>query len=194
MTTDSPVEAAIADVRSYLERQRDLLLPDANALLKMRLIRSELESVQIGNLRSPVLKIAEDKLDAIIAEAFAGDRDADMFLRDFAKTALRKGHSIGPNLSMYIAWALDHAPVQGRGKKAKGYAIRDWIIFLAVFRATQHGLCATRSDAARDSGDGTAGETRPSGCSIVADELKRLGIDIRERTVEDIWGRYRRLR
>jgi hypothetical protein len=73
--------------------------------------------------------------------------------------------------------------ISHRGKRPT-YALRDHYIGLAIRSTVERGFAPTRNDASRGG--------RASACSIVAEALGQLGIDLLERGVEHIWRLSRR--
>ena len=99
-------------------------------------------------------------------------------------------HVMSPHMREFICEILtrakDDLPRQ-RGKYAKGvFALRDFTILKAIqYLWETRRLSPTRNAATRDK----AGIE--SGSSIVATALERLGINMSERNIEEIWGNRR---
>jgi hypothetical protein len=68
-----------------------------------------------------------------------------------------------------------------RGRRP--YIVRDLFIMSVISAIRTYGILPRRSVAARDDG------RRVSGCSIVAEVLGELGINLTERGVEEVWSR-----
>jgi hypothetical protein len=76
------------------------------------------------------------------------------------------------------------APPRNSGRRA--YTVRDWFIGSVIAAIKAYDILPRRSGAARNAGRGVCG------CSIVAEVLGELGINITERGVEEVWSQLQR--
>lgn len=72
--------------------------------------------------------------------------------------------------------AADRRP-ERKGKRRRKNAVRDQYLVLMIEQIEKRGIKATRNDASH----------KPCGCSIVAQVLGELGVNLDERGVEDVW-------
>jgi len=128
------------------------------------------------------------KLDAMYEKNFAklfamarkGDVEADYYLR--LKLPEEAGLLAPAQQEALRFLLLRPAPKRRRGPGRKKVVDRNFIIAQAVLRVTSvTGFDATRNPAS----------TAPSGCSVVAEALRRSGLaQLTESAVNTIWGKY----
>ena len=70
------------------------------------------------------------------------------------------------------------------------YARRNRLIAIVVEQITKRGFAPTRNDATREK-EARGKPADQSACSIVTKALARLGVDMNERSIEDIWDAHR---
>jgi hypothetical protein len=81
---------------------------------------------------------------------------------------------------LYRLVTEEKAPPPRRGRRAN--TVRDLCIARVVARVVEHGIDATRNETTK---------LYPSACSIVAEILGSLRVNLTERAVEEVWSRMR---
>lgn len=121
----------------------------------------------------------DDGAGPVIAKAIAGDIEADVVLREIARSRSREG--LPPNLAIYLA---DQKPDQ-RGNPGK--FDRDVIVYFAIegIRRGRFNFNPTRNTESKR-------KRQESASSIVVKALRELGVILPEKTVERIWLRIHR--
>lgn len=111
-------------------------------------------------------KLDKNKVLAnLIVETMEAGRPLNPYLRERAIALLRRGPSATP----------------GKHRNGPRTAMRDVQIVCAILIAQKHGLARTRNGATK---------IRHSACSIVAEELSRIGIHLSEPAIEKIWEHH----
>jgi hypothetical protein len=123
--------------------------------------------------------------DVLIEAAEQGDPIAKQAVHHAIVWFVAHGDPVPERLRNYLAELLilhDHGPKKRTGHK--NY-LRDQFIRHSVKAVCAHGFKPTRNEATREKTSGAA-EAR-SACSIVQDVLKEFGVDLKEKSIEDIW-------
>jgi hypothetical protein len=122
--------------------------------------------------------------DILIEAAEQGDPIAREAVHHAIMWYVAHGDPVPERLRNYLAEILilrDYGPKKRRGHK--NY-LRDQYIRHAVKVVSAHGFKPTRNEATREKTSGAA--EMHSACSIVQDVLRELGVDLEEKTIEDI--------
>jgi hypothetical protein len=123
--------------------------------------------------------------DVLIEAAEQGDPIAKKAVHRAIMWYVSNRDPVPDRLRDYLAEILlvrDYGP---RKKAGHGNYLRDQYIRHAVKAVCAHGFTPTRNEATREKTSGAA-EVR-SACSIVQDVLKEFGVELKEKSIENIW-------
>jgi hypothetical protein len=126
-------------------------------------------------------RFKDNQIDDLVLMARAGDLDADDALRDRLAGCLVKLSENDMPASLRD-WAMQSVFERRVSDGRAAATNRDLLILMMVQHVvTSFSLSPTRSP----------GSEGPSGCSVVADVLPEVGLDLTESGVVDIWRRRR---
>ena len=135
-------------------------------------------------LDGKLVQYDDSKGEKLVKKALDGDADADAALCEIAFKYVLFGCELPPNLRAYIALLLRRRS-ETPGRRRRGgdkYANVDRNVFIvgALTHLKHRGFKPTRNRESKN-------DRRESGCSIVAQALKRIGIHITEVGIEEVW-------
>jgi hypothetical protein len=112
------------------------------------------------------------------------DADADAALSEIIFQHLLKGRELPQNLRAFLMVLMrrrfEQPPKRSRGAQRNRFFARNrFIVSMITSLHSNMGFSPTRNRASKNS--------RPCGCSIVADALTRIGKPTTERAVEEVW-------
>jgi hypothetical protein len=112
------------------------------------------------------------------------DADADAALCEIIFQHLLKGRELPQNLRAFLMVLMrrrfEQPPKRSRGAQHNRFFERNrFIVSMITSLHSNMGMAPTRNRASKNS--------RPCGCSIVADALTRIGKPTTERAVEEVW-------
>jgi len=123
---------------------------------------------------------------ALIERAYSGDAEAEAALCEIIFQHIWRGLKLPFNLKVFLMVVLrsryEAPPERTRQFSMDKNFERNFCIVTLVSKLSSCGFAPTRNRAAQDK-DG-----QPSGCSIVAEALTRIGKAITERAVEEVWA------
>ena len=159
-------EAAVTTIAGWIDRVAE------------RLTSESARQVLRNHIRDRLLRQEAIPRMQVIAAAEAGNRDADLVLREFAIEYLSRGEAMPTEIANYVQRALLKPPVaDSPGRNIADTFQRDILICVLVdLAALQWELRATRNPASK----------KASAAYLVAIALKRRGIPLGEARVNKI--------
>lgn len=157
------VDAALDAVRAFLQRNAVDLTDAAGLGHARQLLLGQLsgDPILTDGSRDP-----DELIVDLVAQARAGDPDAESVVCEDAKSARAAGRPLAAPLSGYLCdVALDGKPRRRRGRSPCAFESRNQLIMAAIRLVMRHGFRATRSARAA---------LRESARSIVAKALGQV--------------------
>jgi len=138
------------------------------------------DSTRARNVRVSTMSYGDP--DKLIQLAQEGNREAEAALCYIAAIEIGLGKVLPQKLALYVGEILFNRRPSGRGKqRAERNMVRDMLILAGVRELEARGYTPTRSRNRHNK------PPADSGCAVMSEVLRRIGMGIDEGTVEDIY-------